>query len=197
MAVTYSETAGYVGMWMARESEYVSGGDDPIFGRGDKRSDQLLTGLTYLMDYDIPNKWGRFKLFRTNEAMLKASQQALQLCVAARVASMFNKMLDGDSYDKASRVTFHDYENQTIKERLTFKLAAEVPKLGTLYALSAGPTEPYFFNNRHLTVPEVFRNTARLAITHLMDVAENDRLVLPEPGRLSGDVAPWNLGGNV
>jgi hypothetical protein len=62
-----------------------------------------------------------------------------------------------------------------------------------MYSLAAGPAEPYMLKNRNQTVPEVFHNVVQLAVAHLLDVAEDCKLVLPAPNQPEGMVTEWNI----
>lgn len=189
MAVGYQEAAQRVGIWVAAEGDYAFTKNDPLFS-GDA---ELPGRLTYIMNIEIPNKWGRFQLFRRNEAPLQASQQILKVCAAARAASMLNKMIDGVDFKRASRATFEEYENQTIEEARSYNQAQEAAKLDGIFALAIGAEDPFLFGNRYTVVPQVFRNASRMAIAQVMDVAEDDRLIMPEPGHPSGNVVEWQF----
>jgi hypothetical protein len=198
------ERAQYVTeKWLRGEQGYQFSKAE-VTGMGSQNPE---ASVDHIVEHELPNKWGRYKSFqdfvRRHELVgshrmlvtLQASQQVLKMTAAARGAVVWHDVAAGASLTDASEASFGVLQEYYASLR---DGRAELPSQALLDApLAESPLQvaaPSWviatFDRRAL--PDVFRESAGLALRHAVATREYTDGALPRPGFPSGEIANWN-----
>jgi hypothetical protein len=182
------DAAERVKYWLAGEHAYQFG-KNKLTHKADPAA-----SIAYIMGTEINNKWHRFQLF--NEASklsreaalcLRASQQLLKACGAARGVLIWGHVSNGYTVEQGSELSFATLSAHSN----LWNSGTSLPDTSLLEAPIEEAIAPYTLEPSDME--SVFTQLAGLAVVHMLDQqSRGGQLVLPRPGLASGIVEPWH-----